>query len=335
MRIHDADRAQMEALLRESHAVWGEGMSVEDYLAFNLEQKGTAWARERYRFLVGTDDAGAVTCGMKLYSFPGEIDGRQVLVAGVGAVFTLPAHRGRGLAAELVDAALTRARLRGHDAALLMSEIGGGYYARLGFRALPALEAGCLPFLPVPWAGEPEWLRRGTAPAAIDGLRPLGSGDLDQLVAIHDEATRGQRLRIQRDRAAWEQTLLRLSLGHRLRQDGDDHLWVVERAGQVLAYVVLKEAPAALQWKEHGARLGSEEVLADLFWAALAHARVMGVNRLDAWHLPAVVTTRRLYPVAIRPQRDPVIMVRGLDPSHPVPGFAAPEECRVSWLDLF
>jgi GNAT superfamily N-acetyltransferase len=334
MRVVEAERAQMETVLRQSHAVWSEGMSVDDYLTFNLEQQGTAWGREHCRFLAGIEDDGAIACGMKLYTFAAEIDGAEHLLAGVGAVFTAPDRRGRGLAAALVESALELARADGQAAALLISDIGGACCERLGFRALPAQEAGCLPFLPVPWRGEPAWLRGGNAPGCVDGLREFRAGDLDQLVAIHEEATRGLRFRLRRDRPAWEQTLFRMALGHRLRRDGADILWVIERGGAVLAYVVLKEVRAALQWKEHGARLGSEDLLIELFWAALAHARAMGVNRVDAWHLPAVVTTRRVYPVAVRPQRDPVIMLRPLG-AHAAPAFTAPEECRVSWLDIF
>jgi hypothetical protein len=76
-------------------------------------------------------------------------------------------------------------------------------------------------------------------------------------------------------------------------------------------------------------------VLAGLFFTALAEARSLGVNRLEAWHLPEAVTAKRLYPVAVRPRRDPVVMVRGLDPKRPVPEFGTAAECRLSWLDQF
>ena len=215
-------------------------------------------------------------------------------------MFTPEEHRGCGHARALVEAALESARVLGHDAAILMSEIGGEYYERLGFLALPAREAGCLPFLP---------------------------DDLDALVAIHDDATHGQRFPLLRDRPAWEQALFKAELRHRLKRGGGDRIRVVERHGAVAAYVVLREV--------HGARFGSEEILAELFSCALIHARRMGVNRLDAWQLPAVVTTRRLYPVAQRPMHNPVIMLRPLGTGTALPGFAAAEECRLSWLDLF
>jgi len=334
MQVRDAERAAIEAVLRRSHSIWSEGLSPDDYVQFNLKQKDTAWGRERYRFLVA-DVGGAVVSALKLYSFGGEIDGRSIRLAGIGAVFTPEEHRGRGHARALVEAALESTRVLGHDAALLMSEIGGEYYRRLGFLALPAREAGCLPFMPVPWPGEPSWLAGGDPEARVAGLRPFLPGDLDALVAIHDDATRGQRFRLLRDRPAWEQALFKAELWHRLKRGGGDRIWVVERRGEVAAYVVLREVHGALQWREHGARFGGEEILADLFWCALIHARRLGVNRLDAWQLPAVVTTRRLYPVAQRPMHNPVIMLRALGTDGALPGFTAPEECRLSWLDLF
>jgi hypothetical protein len=69
MQVRDAERAAIEAVLRRSHEIWGEGLSADDYVHFNLEQKSTAWGRERYRFLVA-DVGGTVVSALKLYSFP-------------------------------------------------------------------------------------------------------------------------------------------------------------------------------------------------------------------------------------------------------------------------
>ena len=52
MQVRDAGPGEMEAILRQSHAVWSEGMALEDYVAFNLEQRQSPWGRARYRFLV-------------------------------------------------------------------------------------------------------------------------------------------------------------------------------------------------------------------------------------------------------------------------------------------
>jgi len=333
--IRDAETHHVETVLRHSHDVWGAGMSLEDYIGFNLELRSTPWARDHYRFLVGLDEAGEIASSMKLYSLPGEVDGRPVLIAGVGAVFTPPSRRGSGQAAAILDAVLARARARGHDLGLLLSEIGGAYYERLGFSALPAQEAACMAFLPVPWPKEPSWVGDGDPLTAVEGLRPHRPEDIDALVEIHQEATRGQRFRLLRDRLRWEHLLHQADLETRLRRDGADHRWVVERGGVVRAYLILKAGKGTLLWKEHGARLGAEEILVDLFWGALALARRLGVGRIDAWNLPATVTNGPLYPIARRPQRHPVPMVRPFGDALRLPSFSAAEECRVSWLDVF
>jgi GNAT superfamily N-acetyltransferase len=310
-------------------------MTLDDYVAFNREQRLSPWGRERCRFLVG-EESGRPCAALKLYSFPGTLDGRAITIAGVGAVFTLEEARGRGFGRTMVDAALSIAAAGGASLALLMSEIGPALYLRSGFEEIPALEAGCLPYLPAPWAGEPAWLREGRDPAAsLAGFRPFEPADLDALVAIREEAGRGQRFRLRRDRPAWEQALLRSELRRRFLGGHDDQVIVIEAAGRVIAYAVLREVPGGLEWREHGARFGAEDRLVDLFWAAIARARRMGVNRIDAWQFPAVVTTRRLYPIAVRPLCSPAIMLRRLDPAIPPLLFGGPEECRLSWLDLF
>ena len=78
--------------------------------------------------------------------FAGRIDGRIVAtsalytgtgLAGIYAVGTVPAARGRGYGRALTAAALREGRRRGYDsAALLSSELGEPVYRRLGFRAV-------------------------------------------------------------------------------------------------------------------------------------------------------------------------------------------------------
>jgi GNAT superfamily N-acetyltransferase len=327
MRLRETDPQGMTAVLERSHEVWGEGAPLEAYVAFNLGQRRSSWARKRYRFLVGEDDDGALLASLKWFAFPAEIDSEPRAVLGLGAVFTPREARGRGHATALVEAALARGASQGYDLALLMSEIGAPFYESLGFRVLPAEEASCLPFLPVPWPAEPQ--------AAVEGLRPYAPADLDALVELRDEATRGRRFRLRRDRLAWEQTLLKIELGKKFQPERPHRIAVVERQGAAVAYAVWRRERAAIRWLEHGGVEGSDEVLAGLFFTALAEARSLGVNRLEAWHLPEAVTAKRLYPVAVRPRRDPVVMVRGLDPKRPVPEFGTAAECRLSWLDQF
>ena len=337
MRVVEADAEGARRVLERSFEPWGEGAALDDYIAGNLAQLASPWARDHYRFLVALDDEGGLLASLKWFTFPAGIDGRPARVTGLAAVFTPPERRRQGHAAALIEATLSRARDRGDDVALLMSEIGGGYYERLGFKALPAEEEGILPYLPVPWPAMPPWVSEGeTDPRRrVEGLRPMDSADLPALVAMHDRPSETVRFRLRRDAGGWEQALLKIEAGHRMWPDQRHRIWVVERRGTPAAYAVLRDAPQALQWREHGSLPGEEERLAELFWVALSEARARGVNRIDAWRLPQIVAARRLYPVARRPQRQPVIMLRGLQAARPLPEFTSPEECRISWLDLF
>jgi GNAT superfamily N-acetyltransferase len=81
-------------------------------------------------------DGGGVLASAKLYAFGAVLDGRPVRVLGIGAVFTQPAHRGRGHGRDLVGRIVDRASRDGVDVALLFSEIGDGYYSRIGFESV-------------------------------------------------------------------------------------------------------------------------------------------------------------------------------------------------------
>jgi len=335
MRVTEADEAGAAAVLRRSFESWGEGATFDDYVAGNLAQLATPWARTSYRFLTAQDERGALLASLKWFTFPAVIDGAAAQVTGLGAVFTPEEQRRQGHAAALIEMTLERARARGDAAALLMSEIGGAYYERLSFRAVPAMEEGCLPFLPVRWPAEPAWVSQPDPHRLVEGLRPMRQDDLEALETMHDRPEAGERFRLRRDRAGWEQALVKIEAGHRMWPDQRHRLHVIEAGGEPAAYAVVRDAPLGLQWREHGALPGHEERLADLFWIAVAEARARGVNRLDAWRFPELVASRRLYPVARRPQRDPVVMLRSLQPDRPLPELASPDDVRISWLDLF
>ena len=98
-----------------------------------------AWGRAHLRRLA-LIDGDDVLASAKLYRFEAVLDGQPVQVAGIGAVFTTPAARGRGAARELLDRLLEQAVEEGADLALLFSEIGPDYYARLGFEPIATID---------------------------------------------------------------------------------------------------------------------------------------------------------------------------------------------------
>ena len=122
----------LRAVLDATYDIWGEGLTPVAYERYYAAQLATRWASRclrRFALVEGSD----VLASAKLYAFDAMLDGDPIRVVGLGAVFTQPPHRRRGAARELIERLLSRATADGADLALLFSEIGADYYARLGF----------------------------------------------------------------------------------------------------------------------------------------------------------------------------------------------------------
>jgi hypothetical protein len=258
-------------------------------------------------------------------SLPGTLDGRKVRVARVAAA---------GPNEEILEAALEAAKRAGHLLALALSSGTPSPALLRGFQALPCSEAACRTVLPVAWPKEPLWLSDGKDPLAnVAGLRLFRPDDLDDVTAIHEETVAGQRLRIDRDQSAWRRILRARERPRQPAQEEDSFL-VIERNGRVEAYVVLEGGRPTLRWREHGARAGAVDLLADLFWAVLARARASGLQRIEGWCMPEVLTTAPLYPTSDRARKSKIVMLRSLETPADPPAFASENECRIWELDL-
>lgn len=134
-----ADGAILDRILDDTYGTWNDGLTRHAYGQFYAAQVATPWGRTRLRRLALVD-GDELLASAKLYAFDAALDGRPIQVAGIGAVFTTPAARGRGAARELVERLLERAALVGADLALLFSDIGPEYYARLGFEVVATPE---------------------------------------------------------------------------------------------------------------------------------------------------------------------------------------------------
>jgi len=331
--VKDVSHDEIDGVLTAAHAVWGRGLGLDDFLAFHLSLARSPWGRAHARHLAGLDDAGGPLSALRIDSHAGRLDGTPVRIALLGMLFTVPEARGRGHASALVEQALEHARRTGHDLAMLVSKMPQTLYGRLGFRGFPASEVACRSVMPAPWPGEPAWLRAGEDPLGrLPGLRRGGEDDLAAITAIHDGEIAGQRLRIERDAAAWEFNFLKARMP-RGRTRETDRFWVIERQGRVEAYVLLQAEPPTLRWREHGALPEARALLADLFWCALSLARRRRLERIEGWFMPEVLTLGPLYPASQRDRKTNLVMLRSLDEAGAPPVFAREDECRLWEMD--
>lgn len=148
-RVRPASDDEIEAILGWTHAIWGVSAPMPAYLARTRGLMATPWGRERYRFMIAHDAAGAPVAGCKAYRLGVEVAGEPAEAIGFGAVFTRPEYRGQGHAGRMLRTLMDEAAAGGAAIALLFSDIGPALYAALGFTAL-AVSQGQAPALPGP-----------------------------------------------------------------------------------------------------------------------------------------------------------------------------------------
>ena len=76
------------AIYRESHAVWGAGLTPENYSGLWDEISRTPWAQRFARFLVWADEPQQVLSSLKLYRPLVRVLGRTARTTVLSAIFT-------------------------------------------------------------------------------------------------------------------------------------------------------------------------------------------------------------------------------------------------------
>ena len=136
MRLIPAEGAVLEQILHESHEIWSDGLTPKAYGRFNAAQMRTAWGSQHLVRLALVDDDGELLSSAKRYDFTARLDGEEISVVGIGAVFTPASARRQGNARLIVEAITAAAKSEGVHLALLFSEIDPDYYRDMGFVAI-------------------------------------------------------------------------------------------------------------------------------------------------------------------------------------------------------
>jgi N-acetylglutamate synthase-like GNAT family acetyltransferase len=187
MKLIPAEGQILEQILDESHEIWSDGLTRTAYDRYNVAQVRTPWGSRNLRRLALVDERGRLLSSAKRYDLRAILDGCEISVLGIGAVFTPERGRGRGHARDLIELILSDASSRGADLALLFSEIDPSYYERMGFVAVPRHE---LAVRPKDAKGAPMVLARAAEerdiPAITDLVKSMARGH--RFALVHDEA---------------------------------------------------------------------------------------------------------------------------------------------------
>ncbi len=315
---------QIDAIYRESHALWGSGLGLEDYRGLWQDLARTEWGGKHARFCVWVDDRGSVLSSLKRYRPQLRWQGRTGRVTVIGAVFTPAAFRGRGHASDMVRAVIRQARERGDRVVLLFSDIGTSYYAAFGFRPLPAEEDwGPLPKNPSPPAG---W-----------SLRPFDDETLQQVYGAHLDYCMGRPLAIIRDDEHWRFLHARSASFFERLQDKRlrSRRQVASHEGQFAGYLLTIEGRGEWNVREVGAVGGDVATMAAILRVGAAQARSSGLRSFYGWLPPEVRPFLRDWKIRSGGRRKAVPMILPLDEAQDLSGLASPGAAYLPFQDQF
>ena len=291
--------AQLESILDATHTIWHDGLARPAYSRLYAAHVAAPWGRRgltRWALV----ERGDVLASAKVYLFDAIFDRRPVKVAGFGAVFTQPAQRGRGAARELMLRLLDKVAAEGADVALLFSEIGGDYYARLGFTAVPLDDLALRVH---------EDSRRG-APATM--VRAGDERDLEAIVAMDALRAEPYRFHLTRDRDVAHFALAKRRILAGLSQPGVRALqfFVAEEGASAVAYVAVYANGNTWTVDSCGDRDPAGARLGAILQVLVAREPAEHRASITAW-LPSSLRPPQLAIVEQSPSRD-LMMVKAL-----------------------
>ncbi|HEY9730675.1 MAG TPA: GNAT family N-acetyltransferase [Drouetiella sp.] len=132
MTIALADWSDILTVLRESYQIWSPGLRKDEYQEYIWRQINHPWARRNYKFFV-LKHSSRIVASCKLYTVQLAYRGKCYQFGGIGAIYTLKAHRGNGYGSEIVKDAVDYCFNNEYDGCILFSDIDPEFYERLGF----------------------------------------------------------------------------------------------------------------------------------------------------------------------------------------------------------
>ncbi len=304
---------EIRAILAETHALWGEGMALDAYVAFVFAQMESPWGRENFRYLVWKEGR-VVLSSLKLYRLEVRFGARRMMLGGIGAVYTPCAQRGRGHARAMLAAVLDRVRAEGAGGALLFSDIGTAYYQALGFHPLPSHEFS-VPLRAIPMSER--------SPLVVE---PVREAEWSEIERLYEHATASDPFVLLRSSMYWDhlrrkerERVTRRSAGgkrpcHR----------IARRAGRSVGYALVVCEPPALILQELIVADGRPETAWALLGAIREAGEAFGGTQLSGWWPPQGWS--RFLPHEVfhpRPRGRELTMIASFDPALDVGALAA------------
>jgi predicted N-acetyltransferase YhbS len=272
-RLALATTEQVEEIYRESHALWGAGLDLDDYLELWRAISTIPWSSKHARFLVWLSEEGQVLSSMKLYRPLIRAGGRTARAGVLGAIFTPDKLRGRGHASGMIRAVIEQCRSSGEPLAMLFSDIGTAFYRTFGFLPLPADEH---------WGPLPRRSRE-----SFEGwrLQPAKQEDMASIYGAHDDFISRMPLAMVRDEGHWH-FLKERSRGYFERLKNKmikQNFRVALQHDRFAGYIMTVEGHGEWSVREVGAVGGDPAKMAVILRLGASEARRSGLRRFYGW----------------------------------------------------
>ena len=289
----------LEQILDATFPIWNEGLTRPAYGRWNAAQMLTPWgAGHLHRFAL-VDETGALLASAKRYRYDARLDGQDVVVSGLGAVFTPAERRGHGYAGDLVRQLLDDERAAGSVMAMLFSEIGEAYYQRFGFEAVPLEDVRV------------ELIRKSGTPAML--VRAGADRDLPDIAAMQAVRAASSRFALRRDAPQIQYALSKKRLFSGLAPAGlrQTEFFVAEEGASAVAYLVLSVAGDDWVIEEAGDRDPAAARLGAMLQVLVAREPSRRAPVMRAWW-PADFPVPPQVRITARTTTADVLMVRPL-----------------------
>jgi len=318
-----ATLAEIDAISRESHVLWGGGLSLVAYQQLWEEVGRCSWAQEHARYYVWRDVDGQVLSSMKIYRPRIRVMGREGNCSVLGAIYTPRAFRRRGHAADMVLASLEAIRGREDLAVMLFSDIGTRYYTKFGFRPLPAIEnIGRLPVRPV-----------------VPGLefQPARAIDLPRIRAAHAISSADRPIAVLRDIEHWEFLWIRTrSFFSRVRDPSVQNSWsTVYRDDDFIGYLITVAGRGEWNVREVGSIDGDPATMAEILRQAGSMAYRAGLRKFYGWLPPEILDRLDDWTIRSRPRSRAVPMLQSYQGSLDSLELADSNKAHIPFQDQF
>jgi hypothetical protein len=295
----DAEGPVLDRILDDTYSIWHDGLTRPAYGRFYAAQVRLPWGLAHLRRLALVD-GDELLASTKWYALDAVLDGTPIKVAGIGAVFTSPGSRTRGAAKDLIEQVLARATAEGADLALLFSEIGPDYYAKLGFVAIPTTDLQLR---------VTESTRYG---APMTMVRGGDDRDLADIASMGHTRAMPFRLHLSRDRDLIHFAIARKRLlaGFAPLGARAAHFFIAEEGASAAAYVVISAHGNEWTLEEAGDRDPSGARVGAMLQALIAREPAEKRPSIKAW-LPAGFLPQQVTVIGEKPSAE-VMMIKPL-----------------------